>query len=597
MKELQFLSSYKKSMEIPKSKIEKLLDNYITRTLGSDFIFRPQQKEVILDIIISFFDSTCNLYLLDAPTGSGKSLIAMIVAGFLSEFKMRGYILASDLMLQTQYEKDFKHYRLDWGSVKGVDNYECVVNHEKFSLGECKLKNISYEEAETKPCFSDCGYLFSRKKAIKSPVSLLNYSYWLIQRNYVEQKMQDKGKGVPFPKRDFTLCDEAHKLSDIVQNHFSPRIDEKTIEKLEKIRSVLHKHNLGTVKVTSSRLKIVVKKLFEENDSEKVYALLKELEIHLSDFVKSGIKIKEHVSSTYRNSDVPKDWRFNLGLVDWAKDVHCKFEDYNHIIQNAGVESMIKNPQGEQLIFNCLDESYMMDRHFHVQCGFKLLMTATMGDPATFLKTIGAKDARYFRMDSHFDYEKSPIYFYPQRRMSMSQKEKTLPWASAKVDEILTENENVSGIIHSGSYEISARIFQGLSEKNRQRVLVYRGTQEKEQALSRFLAEKNMVLMGPSILEGLDLSSEKSRLQIFLKVPFPSLGDKFVSAKMNYQPGWYDWKTITSILQGVGRSVRSEDDWAITYFLDGCLSDLLRRRRSFFPHEVQKRIKVIRDDI
>ena len=63
---------------------------------------------------------------------------------------------------------------------------------------------------------------------------------------------------------------------------------------------------------------------------------------------------------------------------------------------------------------------------------------------------------------------------------------------------------------------------------------------------------------------------------------------------MNYSPEWYDWKTITAILQGVGRSVRSENDWAVTYVLDGCLKDLLKRRRSSFPDEFQRRIVLSR---
>jgi Rad3-related DNA helicase len=64
---------------------------------------------------------------------------------------------------------------------------------------------------------------------------------------------------------------------------------------------------------------------------------------------------------------------------------------------------------------------------------------------------------------------------------------------------------------------------------------------------------------------------------------------------MNYQPEWYDWKTCTAILQGIGRSVRSEEDWAVTYFLDGCLSDLFKRRRNSFPMEFQRRIKLIKE--
>jgi Rad3-related DNA helicase len=584
-------------MQIPIERLTKMLDDYTLNTYGKDFIFRPQQKDAILDIISAFFDANCNLYLLDAPTGSGKSIIAMTVAGFLSHLKMKGYILASDLMLQSQYEKDFIKYKLNWGSIKGVDNYDCIVNSEKFSLGECRLKNTSYEEAEALPCFLDCGYLFNRKKAIKSPVTLLNYSYWLIQRNYVEGKMQDKGKGVPFPKRDFTLCDEAHKVAEIVQNHFSPRIDDKTFDKLDKLRAQLVKFNIYNLKTTTSRIRTVIKNFYTEDNQDKLYVHLKEFELQLLDFVKAGTKLKEYVSHKYpKDVSVPKDWRYYLGLADWVKDIHCKFEDYNHIISQTGIDKIIKNDQGEQISFNCLDESYMMDRHFHSQAGFKLLMTATMGDPSEFMKTIGATDARYYRVESHFDYEKSPIYFYPDKRMSMAQKETTLPWIIKKINSILDENTEENGIIHSGSYENSGRIFQALSPKNQKRVIVYQGSQEKEAALERFLKEKNLILMGPSILEGLDLAAEKSRLQIFVKVPFPSLGDKFVSAKMNYQPGWYDWKTSQQILQGVGRSVRNENDWAVTYFLDGCLSDLFRRSRKNFPADFQRRIKVIKEE-
>jgi Rad3-related DNA helicase len=200
-------------------------------------------------------------------------------------------------------------------------------------------------------------------------------------------------------------------------------------------------------------------------------------------------------------------------------------------------------------------------------------------------------------MDSSFNYEKSPIIFYPKRRMSLKDRDKTIPWAVKKIDKLLNSHAGENGIIHSGSYEIASKIFEQLSDENRKRVLVYQGTQEKEKALEKFFSEKNLVLMGPSILEGLDLFSEKSRFQVFLKIPFPSLGDRFVNAKMKYQPDWYDWVTITQVLQGVGRSVRSEDDWAITYVLDGCLVDLLKRRRSSFPPEFQRRIRVVSDDI
>ena len=109
-----------------------------------------------------------------------------------------------------------------------------------------------------------------------------------------------------------------------------------------------------------------------------------------------------------------------------------------------------------------------------------------------------------------------------------------------------------------------------------------------------FHKEKNMVLMGPSLLEGLDLHEDKSRFQVFAKVPYPNLKDRFVKAKIDVDPTWYNWKSIIAILQGVGRSVRSQDDWAVTYFLDGCLADLIHNNRKAFPVEFKNRLKIIK---
>lgn len=104
--------------------------------------------------------------------------------------------------------------------------------------------------------------------------------------------------------------------------------------------------------------------------------------------------------------------------------------------------------------------------------------------------------------------------------------------------------------------------------------------------------DHSKVLMGPSLLEGLDLKDNYSRFQIFAKVPYLSLGDKFVKVKLQMNPSWYQWKAIVNVLQGTGRSIRSEDDWAATYFLDAGLADLIHRSRASFPHEFMSRIQI-----
>lgn len=555
--------------------------------------FRPQQKEAIVDIVQAYEDDPNGIYLLDAPTGSGKSVIAMLFADFLTFKGNRGYILASDLSLHEQYVKDFRKMQLwNWGNIKGVDNYTCVVNDQKFSVGECKSKGTSYESAESLPCFKQCGYLTSRKKAIKSPVALLTYPYALIQRNYVEQQQQGNGKGSPFPKRDFVVCDEAHKLLDIVQSHFSPIVSKDIVTKTAKLMESLGDIGQRVPIINLDRLERVIDRIYSDENQSNLLKLIKEVTKLLGEAVNSTESLRENAKIEFDEGQVPAEWLAVFGLADWVKDVHCKLQDYAEIIEKVGVEKLIKNPGETAIVFNCIDEYYLLQKHFYTKFGFKLLMTATMGSPADFMRNHGIKSAKYFKIESHFDWERSPIIFYPGKKMSARFLQDNLQWAIDSVTRIVRDHSEDAGIIHSGSYELNTKIFNGLPKDVKKRIVLYRGSEEKSEALKKMMKKKGHVLMGPSILEGLNMVDDQSRFQIFLKVPYPHLGDKYVAAKLEYSQKWYNWKTSISVLQGVGRSIRTPEDWAVTYMLDGCFADLMKSAGDQFPHEFKSRIRI-----
>jgi ATP-dependent DNA helicase DinG len=555
--------------------------------------FRPQQKEAIIDIISAYEEDHNGIYLLDAPTGSGKSVIAMLFADFLAFKGNRGYILASDLSLHEQYVKDFKKLQVwNWGNIKGVDNYRCVVNDEKFSVGECKSKGTSYEKAESLPCFKQCGYLTSRKKAIKSPVSLLTYPYALIQRNYVEQNQQGNSKGSPFPQRDFVVCDEAHKLLDIVQSHFSPIVSHEIVKKTESLIESTGDIGQKIPQVDTERLAKVIDMIYEQEDHGNLLKLLKEVTRLLSIAVQATSSLRENASIEFLEGSIPSEWLAVFGMADWCKDVHCKLEDYCKIIEQVGLEKLVKNPGEKSITFNCIDEYYLLQKHFFTKFGFKLLMTATMGSPSDFMRNHGIKKAKYFKIESHFNWEKSPIIFYPGKKMSTRFLQENLQWAIDSVTRIVRENSEHSGIIHSGSYELNTKIWTGLPKDVKKRIVLYKGSEEKEIALKIMKKKKAMVLMGPSILEGLNMVDDQSRFQIFLKVPYPHLGDKYVAAKLEYSQQWYNWKTSIAVLQGVGRSIRTPEDWAVTHLLDGCFADLMKSAGDQFPPDFKSRLRI-----
>ena len=103
--------------------LERTIDQIINESLsknifGEGFAFRDGQREIIEAICNSYIEDPNATLVVDAPTGAGKSLIAMWSAHVLKELGNRGYLITSDLSLQDQYESDFYRLGLRWPSIQ-----------------------------------------------------------------------------------------------------------------------------------------------------------------------------------------------------------------------------------------------------------------------------------------------------------------------------------------------------------------------------------------------------------------------------------------------------------------------------------------------
>jgi Rad3-related DNA helicase len=562
----------------------------VTNVFGKDFKFREGQREVIEAICNHYLEDPEGTIILDAPTGSGKSLIAMWSAHILKELGNRGYLVTSDLMLQDQYEEDFKNFKLNWPSVRGVDNYECDVNGLPFSLADCKMKGIGYEAAEKLSCWNTCGYLQARRRAKELPVALFNYSYYLIQRNYVEDKMLEQDREVPFPQRDFVFFDEAHKVDNIVQSHFSPRIDRTTTKIFKEVNRFIQKQAIGAAWVTENRIADLVDRLMREDNHQELMKHIGEFRGIAVVYRKVRSAALKQSKSRFKGGDVPKEWQTFFGRMDRLKDIWCKFDDYHDIIKELGNDAIVINRKETETQFLCLEEAIMIDKFLQKKSGFKVFMSATLGDIKSFAKHTSMGNARVIRMSNNFDYKKSPVVFVNRHKLSFREREQNLPKVIKVLDKILEKHKGQSGIIHAGSYQFMNEI--NAQSKHSFNFITYDVAKERQGAIRNFNEQDGKILVGPSLLEGLDLKDDKSRFQIFFKVPYPSLGDPLVKAKMSAFPGWYDWKTGIAIQQGAGRSIRSKDDWAVTYILDACFRSLINKQ-GFFPPSFEERLKTI----
>ena len=123
--------------------------------------------------------------------------------------------------------------------------------------------------------------------------------------------------------------------------------------------------------------------------------------------------IKSAAKKRFSNGVVPKDWQNAMTALDRIKDVYCKFDDYIDIIAEVGLDKMVVDQNRDEAKFTCIEEQWMIRKHLHSEADFKVFMSATIGDPASYMRIMGIENARFIRLTNDFNYDKSPIVFIP----------------------------------------------------------------------------------------------------------------------------------------------------------------------------------------
>lgn len=577
--------------------------------LSENFEFRQYQLETIIMILQNALNNS-KVQVMEAPTGSGKSYIGIIVAGVLwTYYKKRSYILASDLALYKQYEDTIKKFNLPWGMLKGQDNYICQRNGHQVSMGHCKLNQVSFARIANLEksasfgyaCGSSCQYVLDLINAAKAPVTLLTYALYFIKvvgnRNSVSPIPDSVNLTLGI--RDFIVCDEAHNLPSLVQQHFSPDIDKENLKFVDTINEFAENNNDHIS--TSDTIKEVIDYAIKFSNlrnfnaegiklcSTRIEQILSSLNNYATEVVLPAVK-------TWTGDDKKEAAKY-VNAAGTLSDLFTRFQVFNDLIatysEKAIVSSINKSGQGFKL--NCAYEDKLIYNYFHKKTNCELLMSATIGDLDVYKCLIGASnytgnDFCPIEVPSTFDFSKSPIYYSTKYKMSMNEKANSMPHIIDKVIDICNRNSNVRGIIHTGSYEISTAFYNALPNSIRYRIINYSSSRDKRQALQRFMNSKNGILVGPSLIEGLSFDYDLCRFNIFMKLPYASLGDNLVVAKMKLFPDWYSLDVCSRLDQGIGRGVRAPDDWCVTYILDGCIDNIINS-----PNQVRNLCKTTRE--
>lgn len=501
----------------------------------AEFGFRPHQKEAIEFIL----NSEKKYIFLEAPTGSGKSLIAM-ASGVASNGVT--YSVHSKI-LQNQITLDFPEAK----SLFGRSNYPCM-DKPGLTCEDC------YHTKAT-PCNLkwNCKYEKAKREVLGSRLRILNYDYLLTETNHV-------GK---FSESEFNIVDEADNLENSLINFIALNFTNYSLGRLGMADHIerLHKTSKDPEKLLESWKEFVT---IAKNRAVSVRAKLDQDIDHFPEIInpdqEKKIREKTKVNRLISNMDlflnnVDPTWLYDNS----TKDVHT--------FRPLWLTEELAN-------------KYLW-RHSKKWC----LMSASFLPIHLEAKRLGIPldEVDYKILPSTFPPERRPIHVWPVANLTGKTMDEETPKLVKSIREIVDSHSNVKGLIHGVSYKLSTAIYNGL---NSPRILIH-DSSNRQDTLDRFMtSDEPLVLISPSMERGVSLEMDLCRFIIVAKAPFLYLGDKIVAARVygsKLGNAWYAATMLSTVLQMTGRGMRSADDECVSYILDEQFQRVFQSKPKFLP--------------
>jgi len=550
---------------------------------------RPNQKKV-LNEVDQALKSGFKFIFLEAPTGFGKSAVAITLSRFLGS----SHLCTSTKDLQNQYSRDFPYLY----EVKGRNNFPCIVKEDMGINESC----------EYGPCLKDEDYDCLYKTRLSDyEVSSEGTIYENIDINkYALKKYHDKAKQhSQLVRIDWKPCTYYHqkwismKSSHTIYNYkyflsdlfFSSGINKRKLLILDEAHTleseissfknfILNKDNINRF---FPKLNLPENKPFDIETHIDFCTNLKE---QFSDFIDSAERLIEN-SKTKRDINITD--RNLIDAIAYEKNLSLFLEDLQYNKDNWLVTNIIKSDRDNKITkikIEPLDVSNYFKDIFDKGM-ISLLMSATILSKDNLCNSIGLKNdkVKFIKVEeSEFSIEHRPIYLMNVAWLNARTMNQSLPQISKVIDNLLSVHKNDKGIIHTTSYSQLQFIKNNISKENSSRLIESNPKIDRnEMILKHFQSIKPTVLISPSMFLGVDLKDDLSRFQIIVKVPYPDLTDKRISVLKQRNPKWYEWNTILRLVQAYGRSVRNSEDYANTYILDSNISYILKNGKDMIP--------------
>jgi Rad3-related DNA helicase len=522
-------------------------------------IYQDQIIGLILDAIKNGYKNI----VLQAPTGIGKSDIAMAIA---NKYKDDQYFLLSmNLGLCTQYKDDFSQLI----EVKGRNNFPCIARRGKTAeAGPC-----TYRKKFKCDKIDKCPYELQKRRA-KLSDTVLSTPHYICRAN--------------FQQRCISIWDEAHNLESFFMSMAESYITED--EYMQVFSEPLPSYPSPDYwREKMKQIEIYCQKRIDRED----FLTDREVNVLGNLIRRCGMAI---------NLLSRDEKRF---IISFEKTPRKK-----NIVKFLPVKV-------DTIARGIIDDV----------SDVRIFMSATIPSINQFVFNLGLNEKETFYInvtESPFPVGNRPINYEGVAYLTYKHRDEGIIKISQRLCMLMMHYKDKRGVILPITHNFRKKIYDYLKDKNfGDRILTHETDKNhREDIIDRFITEISspLVLISTYVNEGFSFNDKLAEWLVFIKLPFPNITDKVIEARLfleqeywrekkgcDYQEPkrgrlctnfgcqkcrlWYNSQTAAKLVQGLGRIVRSDTDKGEMWILDKSFPSFYDRWNFLLPEWFKESIQ------